>query len=311
MGPNSASWRRYVKLEHIPPYLNVPYSWHVMFLRDAFADPNNYHSRSLSPTARDSERSSASTSRRSSPHIHPSRMALAPVLSRESRARSPPPRSPPTHLAHRERNPARPTPKERSPIRQIQPRSPPRGPAAFRAPSGPSSSRNFSAPTRSPSVSSSVAPPSMPAHNRPDKSATVVPPAGPRGYVPPSRGQYVGRGGRGSFSSERQSRPDWGGAPSSRASVDTSSKVSQPARVAAPAPSPAVPSTSSSSSSIPTGPSTSIPTGPRAGPSIPSRPSISHAPSSYSARTQSVSGSSGPRPHPAMAGLPQIIPGGT
>lgn len=58
------------------------------------------------------------------------------------------------------------------------------------------------------------------------------------------------------------------------------------------------------------GPSSSIPTGPRAGAGIPSRPSLSHSSSTYSARTQSISTPSGPRPHPAVAGLPQIIPGG-
>ena len=58
------------------------------------------------------------------------------------------------------------------------------------------------------------------------------------------------------------------------------------------------------------GPLSSIPTGPRAGAAIPSRPSLANPSSVYGARTSAISTPSGPRPHPAMAGLPQIIPGG-
>lgn len=121
----------------------------------------------------------------------------------------------------------------------------------------------------------------------------------------------MGRGGRGSFGQDRQSRPDtasWGTAPS-RSINEFSLRPSRgvdPASRPPPA-SPSVP-TGPSTSSIPTGPSGGIPTGPRAGAGIPTRPSLQHSSSVYGRSQSSVS--SGPRPHPAMANMQQIIPGG-
>jgi len=121
----------------------------------------------------------------------------------------------------------------------------------------------------------------------------------------------MGRGSRGSFGSGRQPPPDtssWGAAPSRP--VPEASRGSTPVNRSAPAISPSV--LTSPAPSIPTGPSGGIPTGPRAGTGIPTRapPSIQHSSSVYS-RNQSISGpASGPRPHPAMGNLPQIITGG-
>lgn len=150
----------------------------------------------------------------------------------------------------------------------------------------------------------------MSAHSRSENAGPVVPPSGPRGYVPPVRGAYSIRGGRGSFGSDRVGRPDtsaWGAAPPIRPAAEVyttgSTPISRPAQTLAPL----IPS--GPSASIPTGPSGGIPTGPRAG--IPSRPSLQHSSSSYNSRPNaSSSNNSGPRPHPAMANLPQIIPGG-
>ncbi|KAG0647873.1 hypothetical protein D0Z07_6031 [Hyphodiscus hymeniophilus] len=188
--------------------------------------------------------------------------------------------------------------------------SPPRGPATFRPPTGPGGGRNFTAPTPSPTLSASGTPMSMSAHNRSD-NASIPPPAGPRAQFTPSRGGYVGRGGRGSFGHDRQTRPDpagWGAAPS-RAATDSSSRQARPVDSVPrpPSASPSVPT--GPSSSVPTGPSGGIPTGPRAGAGIPSRPLLQHSSSVYGSRTQSTA-SSGPRPHPAMANMPHIIPGG-
>ncbi|TVY36422.1 hypothetical protein LSUB1_G007957, partial [Lachnellula subtilissima] len=165
------------------------------------------------------------------------------------------------------RDSARSTPRERSPIRPTAPRSPPRGPAGFRAPTGPSSSRNFTAPSPSPS--------SMSTHNRSDNSGPIIPPSGPRGYVPSSRGGggFV-RGGRGSFNSDRPHRSEsasWGAAPAPRTTpAEISTRISTPASRPTQTPSPSIPSgpaitslpTSASASTIPTGPSSAgIPTG--------------------------------------------------
>ena len=150
------------------------------------------------------------------------------------------------------------------------------------------------------------------AHNRTENTAPVAPPSGPRGYVPSARGSYSIRGGRGSFSNDRIGRPDtsaWGSAPSSRpaaeAPVRSTPLVSRPAQT--PTLSPSIPS--GPAAAVPTGPAAGIPTGPRAG--VPSRPALQHSSSVYNTRPNTVTSSnSGPRPHPAMANLPQIIPGG-
>lgn len=153
---------------------------------------------------------------------------------------------------------------------------------------------------------------SMSAHNRQDNTP-VVPPAGPRAQFAAPRGGYAGRGSRGSFGHDRQGRPDttsWGATPS-RPVNDFASRptrtidpVSRPPPVSPSAP------TGPSSSSVPTGPSAGIPTGPRASAGIPSRPSLQHSSSVYGSRSQSSATSNGLRPHPAMANMAQIIPGG-
>ena len=270
--------------------------------------PSNRRHRSPTPPHRDSERSSARTSgsnsRRSSPHVHPSRLT---AVQQASRPRTPPltrERSPPAQLAYRDRSAARSTPRERSPVR---PRSPPRGPATFRPPTGPGGTRNITAPSPSPTMPTNSAPMSISARNRAE-TGPIVPPAGPRSQFTPSRGGYVGRGGRGSFGHDRQTRPDWGAAPSRPANDLTSRPVRPVDPVTRPPPaSPAIPK-GPSSTSVPTGPSAGIPTGPRASAGIPSRPNLQHSSSIYGGRSQSIS--SGPRPHPAMANVPQIIPGG-
>ncbi|KAG9236148.1 hypothetical protein BJ875DRAFT_241496 [Amylocarpus encephaloides] len=300
--------------------------------------------RSPSPQARDSERSSGrtseSTSRRSSPHVHPDRLPLTQAASRDSRANSPPiqrarsppqrarsppssnyreresarstpgqrsprpqrARSPPTQqLAYRDRETTRALPRERSPVRSLA-KSPPRGPASFRAPTGPSSGRNFTAPAQSPS-----APLSVSAHSKHEHAAPSFPPSGPRGFVGSTRGGGFMRGGRGSFVSEKPSRPEpWGSAPPIRTVPEASPHGSTPATRPTPTPSPSLPS-GPSVASIPTGPAAGIPTGPRAG--VPTRPLLQHSSSTYSSRT-AANIAAGPRPHPAMANLPQIIPNG-
>jgi hypothetical protein len=150
----------------------------------------------------------------------------------------------------------------------------------------------------------------MSAHTRPENSGPVIPPSGPRGYVPPTRGGYSIRGGRGGFGGERISRPDasaWGAAPPSRpAAVEIPARAVSLASRPAPTPSPTIPT--GPAVSIPTGPSSGIPTGPRAG--VP-RPSLQHSSIVYNSRPNAASSNNlGPRPHPAMANLPQIIPGG-
>lgn len=269
---------------------------------------SNWRARSPSPVARDSERSSdrtsGNTSRRSSPPIHSDRMPLTQAATAREpigRPRSPPirERTPVTQLAFRDRDSAKSTPRERSPVRPTAPRSPPRGPAGFRAPTGPSGSRNFTAP-----IPSRVIPSAPASHIRSENSGPVVPPAGPRGYVPPIRGTYSMRGGRGSFGHDRAIRPEWGAAPPIRpAAQEVSVKPSPSASLT-----PSSPSLSAGPSpTIPTGPSGGIPTGPRAG--VPSRPSLQHSSSVYG-RGNHSNVNSGPRPHPAMVGIPPIVPGG-
>ena len=135
----------------------------------------------------------------------------------------------------------------------------------------------------------------MSAHHRPETSSNLAPPAGPRGYVPPSRGSSHPRGGRGGSFADR--RPDagvsWGGAPPTPTAPSTS---------------PTVPPVSPASSGIPTGPRASSSHGSSSdwfGKNWPAAAPRAAAPASASyARPQQ------PRVHPALANLPQIIPGG-
>lgn len=81
-------------------------------------------------------------------------------------------------------------------------KSPPRGPAALRIPpTGPSSNRGpLGTPGAQPSPSRTPGPP-----QRSDTASPTMPPSGPRGYMPSSRGGYSSRGGRGGWS-QSQSR---------------------------------------------------------------------------------------------------------
>ncbi|KAF7924415.1 uncharacterized protein EAE98_007466 [Botrytis deweyae] len=295
LGPSSQTWRR---RSPSPPIRR--------------RSPSPIRRRSPSPALRDSERSSGrssgTNSRRSSPPVHPSRQALTQAATREA-IRSPVPvrdRSP-SGLAYRQVKQERSASKDRSPIRPTAPRSPPRGPAAtFRAPTGPSGGRNFAAPI-----------PSGPSSNYNSRSNStsegnghIAPPSGPRGYAPPRGPSASLRGGRPSFSTERHSRPDtssWGAAPPARPSTDLNSRTNLPP----PRPPPSVsPSPARETPpAAPTGPS-GIPTGPRAGTSVSSRPSLQHSSSIYHSRGSISGPSSGPRIHPAMVGIPPIIPGG-
>lgn len=171
-------------------------------------------------------------------------------------------------------------------------KSPPRGPAALRAPpTGPSATRNFSTPTAQSTPNRHTQPASGP--SRPDVTSPTIPPAGPRGYVPPSRGSFAPRGGRGGWST-------------------------MPPRH--------MPSGQSVSPTIPpTGPG-GIPTGPRAS----GASSAAAAPGTTSASSPSLSSKpfnpptgpaahahahSAPLPRPTLAqnllsSMPPIIPGG-
>lgn len=205
-------------------------------------------------------------------------------------------------------------------MRHSAPRSPPKAPSGFRPPTGPGSSRTYSTPARSPTVPTSTL-------SRVENPSPSAPPAGPRGYDPSSRGAYRGRGGRGeyrgdygrggygrgSFGGERGSRPEWGAAPPNRWEAEVPRGTTPITSRPTPSPVPSVPVTPSDPSPstpvAPTGPASSIPTGPRV--SVPTRPYVQHSSSIYGGRTQSIStAASGPRPHPAMANLPHIIPGG-
>lgn len=142
----------------------------------------------------------------------------------------------------------------------------------------------------------------------------MIPPAGPRGYVPTGRGggsSFGMRGGRASFD-RNVSRPDtsaWGSAPSSRPAPVVVPLKSPPVSQPTLSPSPSIPPTPAiTTPTVPTGPSAAagIPTGPRAGPVT--GPRLQHSPSVYGRSPSIVSNT--PRPHPAMAGMAQIIPGG-
>jgi hypothetical protein len=121
------------------------------------------------------------------------------------------------------------------------------------------------------------------------------------------------RGGRGSFGSDRVSRPDtssWGAAPLNRPVPSSATQSSTTTARPTPTSSPSIPSAPAvTAPSVPTGPSGGIPTGPRAG--VAPRSQLQHSSAVYGRGPQSlVAANSGPRPHPAMAGMPQIIPGG-
>ncbi|KAK4133279.1 hypothetical protein BT67DRAFT_62162 [Trichocladium antarcticum] len=100
--------------------------------------------------------------------------------------------------------PTQSTPKQ--PVAEAGPapaRSPPRGPASLRVPpTGPAAARNLPSPAAPQTTQATRHPPpqvpSGPA--RPDTTSPTVPPAGPRGYVPPRAGSFASRGGRGSWS---------------------------------------------------------------------------------------------------------------
>ncbi|EQL04128.1 serine/arginine repetitive matrix protein 1 [Ophiocordyceps sinensis CO18] len=82
-------------------------------------------------------------------------------------------------------------------------KSPPRGPAALRMPpTGPASNRgvNASIPSPAPSTSRHPQAAGAAAPHRSDATSPTIPPSGPRGYVPPSRGAYGSRSVRGGWS---------------------------------------------------------------------------------------------------------------
>ncbi|KAM0246407.1 hypothetical protein ACHAP5_004720 [Fusarium lateritium] len=174
-----------------------------------------------------------------------------------------------------------PRPGHYDPMASAPSRSPPRGPAALRAPpTGPAANRNSAAPVASPAPAPPVrmqtptAPP-----QRSGTTSPTIPPAGPRGYVPPARGGFAPRGGRGGWN--------------------------QPPPRHMPGPSPTPPTLN--------GPS-SIPTGPRATPSnIPSNPTPTQSrpfnpPTGPSA--QHAGGARQTLAQSMLATLPPIIPGG-
>ncbi|KAG9242182.1 hypothetical protein BJ878DRAFT_516815 [Calycina marina] len=268
----------------------------------------------------------------------------------ENKPRSPAPSAATTalsHLVYRDRDTrevresrdlsSKTTPRERSPLRHVATRSPlrqaplrspPRAPSGFRPPTGPGSSRKFSTSSISPTINHSSIP------HKSDISSFSGPPAGPRGYDPlTSRGGYRGRGrgeyrgdygrgdygrgdygrggyGRGSFGSDRGGRPDWGAAPR-RLSTEPSHSITPssrlaPIQAASVLVTPSEPSPSAPAA--PTGPAGGVPTGPRV--SAPSRTFPREPSSMYSGRSVSISAASGPRLHPAMTNLSQIITGG-
>ena len=182
----------------------------------------------------------------------------------------------------------------------------------------------------------------MSAHSRHENFG---PPAGPRGYNPVPRVSGFGmRGrGRGSFGGDSHIRPDtssWGSVlrRPEHTIAPSVSLVSRPAQ----SPSPSISSGPASTRerevkkendsgrerdniSIPTGPSASstssstgvgaIPTGPRAGVPPTRAPNLQHSSSIYSqSRQPSFSHPSShppqPRPHPALANIPVILPHG-
>ncbi|PHH81131.1 hypothetical protein CDD80_2116 [Ophiocordyceps camponoti-rufipedis] len=161
-------------------------------------------------------------------------------------------------------------------------RSPPCGPAALRASgSGVSSGRNAAASVPSPAVSSSrhpQTPGTTATSHRSDATSPTNPPSGPRGYVPPARGSF----------SLRQGRGGWNNAPSRQIS----------------GPSP---------SSTPGGPST-IPTGPRSAPANSSFQSSSSQQRSFNPpsgpSSQHGGGQRQTLAQNLLANMPALIPGG-
>ncbi|KND92535.1 hypothetical protein TOPH_02618 [Tolypocladium ophioglossoides CBS 100239] len=156
-------------------------------------------------------------------------------------------------------------------------KSPPRGPAALRGPpTGPASNRSANASVTSPAPSAARLPqtPGAGSH-RSDVTSPTNPPSGPRGYVPPARGAYASRPGRGGWS---------------QTPVRQMSGLSQ------------------SSSSTPVGPSP-IPTGPRG--ALTNAP---YSSTPTQARPfNPPTGPSGQRPTLAqslLATMPPIVPGG-
>ncbi|KAL6414004.1 hypothetical protein AUP68_03537 [Ilyonectria robusta] len=217
---------------------------------------------------------SQSASGRSSPRPSSIRARSPPALSREDSPHHPsmsgaaPPRDAPRPVAYDSTPPAS--------------RSPPRGPAALRAPpTGPAANRNYTVPVSSPAPPPLVRTqtPTAPPPLRSGTTSPTNPPAGPRGYVPPARGGFAPRGGRGGWTQP------------------------PPRHMSGLSPTP----------STPNGPSI-IPTGPRATPSNapssstptqtrpfnpPTGPSAQHPGSTRQTLAQSM-----------LATLPPLIPGG-
>ncbi|KAK3387245.1 hypothetical protein B0H63DRAFT_521307 [Podospora didyma] len=167
-------------------------------------------------------------------------------------------------------------------------KSPPRGPAALRAPpTGPSATRNIAAPIASQNMPPNRQHPQvLNGHTRPDITSPTMPPSGPRGYVPPPRGGFAPRGGRGTWSSMPP-----------RHMPNTSQSVS-----------PTIPP--------PTGPS-GIPTGPRAASTssstLASSPSVASKPFNPPTGPAAHTHNAPQRPTLAqslIASMPPILPGG-
>ncbi|OBT59793.1 hypothetical protein VE03_10702 [Pseudogymnoascus sp. 23342-1-I1] len=134
----------------------------------------------------------------------------------------------------------------------------------------------------------------MPAPSRPEGTAAVAPPSGPRNFnPPPARGGFLPRGGRGSFS-DRRPEPGWGGVHDNRPPPVQSPTLPAPTPSATPA----------------------IPTGPRASSSgsdwktAPASRSSSISSAPFHGHNTKTFTPSLPRVHPAIANLPPIIPGG-
>ncbi|KAK3179710.1 hypothetical protein K4F52_008880 [Lecanicillium sp. MT-2017a] len=153
-------------------------------------------------------------------------------------------------------------------------KSPPRGPAALRnAPTGPSSNRPLGTPGAQPSPSRTPGP-----VQRSDTASPTMPPSGPR-YMPPSKGGFSSRGGRGGWSSQTPTR-------------------------AGPSPGPSTPL---GASGIPTGPRSASISG--QGSSTPTHGRPFNPPTGPSAQH----GAGGPRQSLAqslLATMPPLVPGG-
>lgn len=249
--------------------------------------------------------------RRSSPQNHPDRSHR---IQTQQHQRSPLRQSSP-FPSNREKLATKPPHREHSPARPIAPRSPPRGPASFRAPTGPGKSRNFSTPKLSPANNKLG-----PSASRPiiENTGPIQPPSGPRGYVP--RGGSNLRAGRGNFGGDRTSKSDtssWGAAPPSRAGSGTEPNRI-PIETHKSGNTPANNTQKKSSPSIPTAPSSApntnilsgnVPTGPRAG--VSSRPNIGYQHSSVHGRSgRSTSVTSNNRPQISLTNSVSIIPSG-